>query len=76
MNHSHVYKDVPAAVVLDGMIREYGPWRVFVAVLAALIRRRPGRAPPRPVDLPDRLRADVGLHPLPPPSPRHWDIRL
>lgn len=75
MNFSHVYKDVPPAVALDGLIREYGLWRVFVAVLAALIRRRPGRAPPLG-DVPDRLRADVGLHPLPPPSPRHWDIRL
>lgn len=48
---------------LDDIINENGLWPVLRALAARVLRRRLRRVP---LALPDHLRRDIGLSPLPP----------
>lgn len=62
----------PPAVAVEALVAEYGLIRVVLA-LAGLMAR--SRAAPRrhEADLPDRVRRDIGLAPLP-ESRKYWDL--
>jgi hypothetical protein len=52
---------------IDAAIAAHGAWRVLFAAVVALLRGRMRKArPPDTAVLNDRLRADIGLNPLPP----------
>lgn len=60
------------AAAVQAVVAEHGIIRVALA-LAALAARRRGSARLWEGDLPDRLRRDIGLDPLP-PSRNWWEL--
>ncbi len=67
-------KDHSPRVMIDNLIAEHGRWRTLQATVLALFRR-PGSPAVRVGlhDLPDSLRRDIGLQPLPPRQP-DWPL--
>ncbi len=59
---------------LDALLNEYGALRVVGALLLRGIRRRERIMRLAPDDLPDRLRADIGL-PRERRAPKYWELR-
>lgn len=59
---------------LDTLVADHGKWRVVIAALKALVRRRRVQTI-RPQDLPPVLRRDLGLPPVADPPilwPQRW----
>ncbi|UWQ17474.1 hypothetical protein [Jannaschia sp. M317] len=56
----------PTRDIIDTAIALHGPGRVLLAALRAMVR--PKSRPPDAA-LPDHLRRDLGLPPMPPPLP-------
>lgn len=62
----------PSAAV-QALVAEYGTLRVALALAGLLARRRGRAATVWEGDLPDRVRRDIGLAPLP-PTRNWWDL--
>lgn len=59
--------DARPVTTIDAVIAAHGAWKVLFAALAALLHGRIRQArPPDTQVLNNRLRADIGLNPLPP----------
>lgn len=72
MNALPLKPQTPLSEVVDGLVADFGAKRVFLAIVARLIKRtRPPdttglpslKAQPGVEDLPDSVRADIGLPP-------------
>lgn len=63
---------VSPAEAVQTLVAEYGLVRVALA-LAGLIARPGRRARIWDGDVPDRIRRDIGLHPLP-PARNYWEL--
>ena len=61
-----------AKEAVQAVVAEYGLVRVALA-LAGLIARPGRRARIWEGDMPDRMRRDIGLHPLP-PARNYWEL--
>ncbi len=66
--------DPPLKAALDTLVQEYGALRVVAALFARGLNRRVRVNRIRPEDLPDRIRADIGLPPEPRAS-KYWELR-
>ncbi|WGH79269.1 hypothetical protein [Jannaschia ovalis] len=67
MNALRLTRARPPRDLIDSAIAVHGARRVLLAAAAALLRPRP--RPPDASTLPDHLRRDIGLDPLPPAPP-------
>ena len=63
---------VSPAQAVQALVAEYGLVRVALA-LAGMIARPGRRARVWEADMPDRMRRDIGLHPLP-PARNYWEL--
>jgi hypothetical protein len=63
---------VSPAQAVQAVVAEYGLVRVALA-LAGLIARPGRRARIWEGEMPDRMRRDIGLHPLP-PARNYWEL--
>jgi hypothetical protein len=61
---SHVNMQVEGAILrisVDTLMAEHGKWRVIMAAIKAMVRGRRRVQTIRPQDLPNSIRADIGL---------------
>ncbi|MFN3295014.1 MAG: hypothetical protein ACK414_16470, partial [Gemmobacter sp.] len=73
MNAQLNHEFASPAQAVQALVAEHGLLRVALA-LAGLVASPAGhRARVREGDIPDRLRRDIGLEPLP-PARSHWDL--
>lgn len=73
MNATSLHNQNPPKVEVEKLIAQYGLRPILMSVLAfAVVRRR--KVPRRdPSILPDHLRRDIGLNPMP-KTKNYWDL--
>lgn len=71
--NAQVNRDYPTpALAVQALVAEYGLVRVALALAGLVARRRPVAAR-HEADMPDRMRRDIGLEPLP-ARRNYWEL--
>jgi hypothetical protein len=62
------------SVAMELLVARHGVWKVAIALLALLARKRRREAPVRIDDLTAHMLQDIGLPPMP-ETRKHWELR-
>ena len=72
MNAARIHPKPLPRIAVEEIVADHGLRPVVLALIALALRGKRGPAP-RPPDLPDHLRRDVGLNPLP-QGRKYWEL--